>query len=798
MARKKTKAKTSAKAKTNVNKKVSKKAKSKKKGHPPFPYKQELWAIALFLLSVFIFVSNQFPESTGAIGHYVVQLFGRKLIGDAIEYLPLFLVAPSILFLFSKQKTKISIFASLISFAAFTVATDLYKTQIIMPNHSTEITGGGYIGQIGNFILVKSVGPLGASIVLFGIISLSLLIVFNMSVKNVIFNLFGLIRRFKPESFIQDLKHVLFYSPPKQPSLPEPTFKNRNTHLQAIPNPKFELPQFTETQAEMPKAIETRHEKPMEPNDDSITIEKNELTVQKPKIEALREVKAISRSVENYQFPPISLLEKPHRTQMHTKETAQLLREKAIILEKTLQSFNVNAKVVNITPGPSVTRFELKPGVGVKISKITALSNDIALKLSAADVRIEAPIPGKALVGIEVPNSEVETITLRDIINRTDFFERESKLVCGIGLTITGEAIIMDINKMPHVLIAGATGAGKSVCVNTLILSILLRATPDEVKFLMIDPKKVELSLYEDIPHLIAPVVTDPNKAAATLKQWALIEMERRYEQFSKAGVKDILTYNKWIEKLNQLAQSNPDEARKKYLATFHLDDEYHVRFPLNKIPFIVVIIDELADLMMVAAQDVESTICRLAQMARATGIHLVIATQRPSVNVVTGLIKANVPSRISFYLQSQIDSRTVLDMGGAEKLLGRGDMLYSPVGSFKPIRVQGVYASEKEIKAVVKFVRKQGKPNYLQEVMEVEPLKESGKKGNDDPDGRDELYEEAKNIVMNSQYASTSYLQRKLRIGYNRAARIMDELTEDGVISDYAGEKKSRTVIPN
>ena len=370
----------------------------------------------------------------------------------------------------------------------------------------------------------------------------------------------------------------------------------------------------------------------------------------------------------------------------------------------------------------------------------------------------------------------------------------DSKLNCCIGLTITGDPIIMNLAKMPHILIAGATGSGKSVCLNSIIISILLRATPEDVKILMIDPKKVELSLYEGIPHLIAPVVTNPNKAAATLKQWALVEMERRYELFSKVGVKDIAGYNNLLKSIQDLAQKDEDKAINKYIELF---DETITLEELNKtkkLPFIVVIIDELADLMMVAAQDVESTICRLAQMARATGIHLVIATQRPSVNVITGLIKANVPSRISFFLQSQIDSRTILDMGGAEKLMGKGDMLYSPVGSFKPQRAQGIYIDEVEIKNVVDFLKKQAKPVYLEEVINVEPINEKSK--NDPDDQTDELFEKAKELVSNSQYASTSYLQRKLRIGYNRAARIMDELTEKGVITNYAGKNKSREII--
>ena len=340
---------------------------------------------------------------------------------------------------------------------------------------------------------------------------------------------------------------------------------------------------------------------------------------------------------KEYNYPPVKLFTKGKRSNNNSKLIILNQKKRAKVLEDTFTSFNVEARVVNVTPGPSVTRYELKPGSGVKVSKITALNKDIALNLAVTDVRIEAPIPGKALIGIEVPNSDSEMVTIRDIIEKTDFYANKSKLMAAMGLTITGEPILMDLAKMPHILIAGATGSGKSVCVNAIIASILLKATPEEVKFLMIDPKKVELSFFEGIPHLVAPVVTDPQLAAATLKKWALQEMEKRYEEFTKVGVKNIEGYNDRVEELTLAKVSSTS------------DDQEDMFIP-KKLPYIVVIIDELADLMMVASQEVESTICRLAQMARATGIHLVIATQRPSVNVVTGLIKANVPSRISFF----------------------------------------------------------------------------------------------------------------------------------------------------
>ena len=475
---------------------------------------------------------------------------------------------------------------------------------------------------------------------------------------------------------------------------------------------------------------------------------------------------------------------------MNPKSMQVLHKQNAALLEETLASFHVDATVVNVTPGPTVTRYELKPGDGVKISKITGLSNDIALKLAAPNVRIEAPIPGKSLIGIEIPNTKTDMISIRDIAERTDFLDHPEKLLAALGVTISGEPVILDLSKMPHLLIAGATGSGKSVCINSIIVSLLLRTSPDEVKMLMIDPKKVELSLYNGIPHLLAPVVTDPNKAAATLKRWALTEMENRYEIFSRVGVKTIAGFNTKIDELKQLALTNEAAAKKQWDHLINQGDESieSITFNPKKLPYIVVVIDELADLMMVASQDVESTICRLAQMARATGIHLVIATQRPSVNVITGLIKANVPSRISFYLQSQIDSRTVLDMGGAEKLLGKGDMLYSPVGSFKPQRLQGVFISEKEIKNIVDFVKTQSKPEYLSEIIDIEPLNVDSSSDNSE---EDELFSQAKEIILSTQYASTSFLQRKLRIGYNRAARLMDDLKAKGIVNEYTSQSK-------
>lgn len=466
----------------------------------------------------------------------------------------------------------------------------------------------------------------------------------------------------------------------------------------------------------------------------------------------------ISRQVREedgkYELPDITLLHKPLKVK--NPRINKDLTDNVKVLEDTLDSFGVKVKVTQVMQGPAITRYEAQPAPGVKVSKITNLADDIALSLAARDVRIEAPVPGKSVVGIEVPNKEISTVHFREVLEAQDYQESPGKLTLALGKDITGTPIIADLAKMPHLLIAGATGSGKSVCVNTLINSILFKARPDEVKFLMVDPKMVELTNYNGIPHLIAPVVTDPKKAAGALK-WVVTEMETRYELFAAAGVRDIARYN--FLRSQEKKEGHP---------------------PL---PFVVVIIDELADLMMVAPGDVEDAICRLAQMARAAGIHLIVATQRPSVDVITGLIKANIPSRIAFAVSSQVDSRTILDMNGAEKLLGRGDMLFYPMGASKPVRVQGCYLGDKEVDNVVKFLRNQAKPEY-QEI----PLMDIHSSKAEEPE--DELFYQAALLFIESGNASVSLLQRRLRIGYTRAARLMDFLEEKGVVGGYEGSK--------
>lgn len=465
-----------------------------------------------------------------------------------------------------------------------------------------------------------------------------------------------------------------------------------------------------------------------------------------------------------YQVPPVSILDKHHKVK--NLQAHRDIIERTRILEETLDSFGVKAKVTEVHQGPVITRYELQPAPGVKVSKITSLADDLALNLAAQEIRIEAPIPGKAAIGIEVPNREISPVTLREVLETPEFADSSSKLSIALGKDIAGRSVIGSLEKMPHLLIAGATGSGKSVCMNTIICSILFKARPDEVKFLMVDPKMVELQVYNGIPHLTAPVVTDPRKAAGFLK-WAVKEMENRYELFASSGVRDIAKYN-------QLARAGSSGER-------------------PALPYVMVFIDELADLMMVAPVDVEDAICRLAQMARAAGIHLVVATQRPSVDVITGLIKANIPARISFAVSSQVDSRTILDMAGAEKLLGRGDMLYLPPGISKPTRAQGAFISEKEVEELVSFVKNQGRPEYAAEALEVEGETRNGERGEASGDS---MFPRAVRVVIEHGQASVSILQRRLRVSYNRAARLIDDMEERGFIGPYQGSKPRDVLI--
>ncbi len=466
-----------------------------------------------------------------------------------------------------------------------------------------------------------------------------------------------------------------------------------------------------------------------------------------------------------YNYPSLDLLDESKDDATNVKALKNSALEGAKKLEDTLKSFGVEARVINISRGPAVTRYEIQPSPGVKVSKIVNLSDDIALNLAAAGVRIEAPIPGKAAVGIEVPNKEMSAVLLKDILESKEFTNHPSKLAFSVGKDISGETVVADIAKMPHLLVAGATGSGKSVCINSLIMSILFKASPDEVKLLMVDPKVVELGIYNGIPHLLIPVVTDPKKAAGALN-WAVQEMVNRYKLFADKGVRDLKGYN----------------------AMLKANDEPGI------LPQVVIIVDELADLMMVAPNDVEDAICRLAQMARAAGMHLVIATQRPSVDVITGVIKANIPSRISFAVSSQVDSRTILDMSGAEKLLGRGDMLFYPVGEPKPLRVKGSFVSDSEVEKVVEFIKTQGYSNYDENI--IEKINDHSTGNEESAGDNDELLNQAIDMVVEAGQASVSLVQRKFKVGYSRAARIIDQMEARNIVGRFEGSKPRQVLI--
>ncbi len=652
--------------------------------------------------------------------------------------------------------------------------TDTYQSAELF-----EIGKAGYGGGLIGFgivtFLLSTIGVTGSYIFLIVITIVGSVLVINRSLVETVRDVFALIAKAlgaitrQINDFIKVIaendKEKKNDRSKKKPSTFSPVKKKEPTRI----TPEFifepELPDI-EVVENVPEETELRSREILQ-NEADILLDKrvegfdeesNLPDVLSTKITGTPLSRKTER-IENYRLPPLSLV---HKSMRRGQKSNKDLADNVKLLEDTLASFGVKVKVTRVTQGPAITRFELQPAPGVKVSKITNLSDDIALSLAASDVRIEAPIPGKAVVGIEVPNREIALVHFREVLESEEFKSSPSKLTLALGKDIAGSPIMADLTRMPHLLIAGATGSGKSVCINTIIASIVYKAKPDEVKLLLIDPKVVELTNYNGIPHLISPVVVEPKKAASALK-WIVTEMETRYELFAATGVRDIVRYN--------------------FIVSEKKDNEQ------KPLPYVVVIIDELADLMMVAPGEVEEAICRLAQMARAAGIHLIVATQRPSVDVITGLIKANIPSRIAFAVSSQIDSRTILDMGGAEKLLGRGDMLYHPIGISKPVRVQGCFLADKEVKNIVDYLKVQAKPEYH----EI-PLTNLNVENKEEPN--DELFVKAANIFIENNTASVSLLQRRLRIGYTRAARIMDFLEEQGVVGQYEGSKPREVLM--
>ena len=659
-----------------------------------------------------------------------------------------------------------------------------------------ESSTGGVIGGMISGLLVKLIGEIATKIFLIFITFVSLLCVFNISFAQLYKGIVTFLTKLGED--INSVASILFRKDEEE--IEDEIINEKNSSVLEKDNKEYKDTSIKQ------QIINKMREKGSDNTEENLVVDKTEqvefdfnklggkpseeeiqakqqrdefFKKQKEQKEdkSVKEVLTLDHTKhveeDNYEFPPIDLLAMPKEGATFSKKA---IHDTAVKLQKTLASFGVEAKVTNITKGPTVTRYELAPSTGVKVSKIVNLADDIALNLAAKSIRIEAPIPGKAAVGIEVPNEVSEAVYLREVIESDTFKDHKSKLAFSLGKDAAGDIVVGDIAKMPHTLVAGATGSGKSVCINSLIISLLYKSKPSEVKMILIDPKMVELSGYNGIPHLLIPVVTDPKKAAGALN-WAVQEMVNRYSLFASKGVKDIKGYNKIMEKENDA-----------------------------KLPQIVIIIDELADLMMVAPNDVEDAICRLAQMARAAGMHLVIATQRPSVDVITGIIKANIPSRIAFTVSSQVDSRTILDSAGAEKLLGKGDMLYFPVGETKPLRIQGAFISEAEIDSIVEFIKSNVDVSYSQDIIESIDTANVGTKGKgnnsnstgneESVDDSDALLNDAIDLVVDMGSASASMLQRRFKIGYSRAGRIIDQMEERGLISGYDGSKPRQVLV--
>lgn len=714
--------------------------------------------VILAFIGILILFSIFFKNSAGFCGHIISKLL-FTLIGIGAFMFPLIIIFIGICIIAKKGKIGFNsrffgillffintlLLIQLINLEKYYVNNNFFEGISLLFNSEANFHGG-ILSYIIDIPLQSLFGYTGSYVLFTAIYIISFILIFKFSFHDFFINIKNNKKSKKEKRTVHE----------------EITDGNKLNFIKNINN-KLKIIDFMRSSKGSEELIikdnshgaeKTNIEKTINNKSDKGITEKLEKEIEK---ELEKEIKINStKTLMEYKIPDAEFLNINILNKLNKDDKRDLINN-ASRLEETLSSFGVEAKVVQVTKGPSVTRFELQPNAGVKVSKIVNLADDIALNLAASNVRIEAPIPGKSVVGIEVPNKELTPVFLKEIIESPEFINSKKGLVFSLGKDIGGNCVVSDLTKMPHVLIAGATGSGKSVCINTLIIGLLYKYSPEEVKLLMIDPKMVELSTYNGIPHLLVPVVTDPKKAAGALF-WAVNEMTKRYKTFAENGVRNIESYNELVNKGKIF----------------------------EKLPLIVIIIDELADLMMVCPNDVEDYIARLSQMARAAGMHLVIATQRPSVDVITGVIKANIPSRISFAVSSQIDSRTILDSAGAEKLLGKGDMLFYPVGEGKPIRVQGAFISEEEVEKVVSSIRDQKKDiDYKAEIIEEINISTEPKDS-----ASDELFEEAVRIVIESKQASTSLLQRRLRIGYNRAARLIEELEESGIISQKDGSK--------
>lgn len=692
--------------------------------------------ISFSLLYIFAFI---FTGKMGIIGRIIVQTATRA-IGLGVYIFPLLLLFWGIILFFNYKLPNPyhKFFGISFLFIIFLVFIHL---RLLLLDNSYSLAmngaGGGLLGYYFANSLYLYFGTKGAYLVLISLSLISALFLTDISYFYIFNNLGN-----KTKIILNNIYNIL---------------KNIGIKISKSLRRK-EVPDYQEYGIdEIPKKIfkikKTRKEE-RKLEKETIFDRDYQISKQEPK-------------TDSYQVPPLSLLSGPYAEEK--KDTKLNIEENIRILESTFTNFGINAKVVGVIQGPTVTRYEIHPAPGVKISKITNLSNDIALSFAVASVRIEAPIPGKNAVGIEVPNRKRINVYLKEILQSSEFQNGKYKLPIALGIDIGGKPIIADLAELPHLLIAGATGSGKSVCINNLILSIIYKLSPKTVKFIMIDPKRVELNIYNGIPHLLIPIITDTNQAIKVLN-WAISEMEKRFKMFAEAGVRNLEGYNEYVRNIDN-------------------DTE-----PL---PYIIIVIDELADLMLSSPVKAEESLCRLAQMTRATGIHLIIATQRPSVDIITGSIKVNFPSRIAFAVSTQVDSRTILDLNGAEKLLGNGDMLFSPVGAPKPIRAQGAFVVEKEIRNVVSYLMEHcPSPEYEQEVLEYKKSKNMLRETEEEEE--DELFNDAVSIIINSKQASISILQRKLRIGYTRAARLIDVMERNGIVGPYDGRNPRKILISN